>query len=78
MAVFNDFSKGQPFRVAHAPVHDPASNGTMHTHMPVEFPPMTQLAGKGFHSAGHITAPQHVTGHRGEPRLRNTQPPASM
>jgi hypothetical protein len=39
-----------------------------------EFPPdVGSLAGKGLHES----LPSHVTGHRGTPRLRNAQPPAS-
>jgi hypothetical protein len=39
-----------------------------------EFPAhIGNLAGKGL----HVGMPSHVTGHRGEPRLRNMQPPAS-
>jgi hypothetical protein len=39
-----------------------------------EFPAnVGSLAGKGLHE--HM--PSHITGHRGTPRLRNAQPPAS-
>lgn len=78
MAIFNDFSGGKAVRVAHAPHHLPESDGMAHEHVPVEFPPMTHLAGKGFHAPGHVAMPKHVSGHRGTPRLRNSQPPVSV
>ena len=54
-----------------APAH--VQNGLSHVMQVVEAP-AGQVAPKPF----HLTAPKHVTGHRGTPRLRNTQPPASV